>query len=86
MDGEVCFIRDDQNLAHALKAFIKTEKLLFIVVNQYRETVGLLTLEDVIESLIGQKINDEFEHYTDLRAVAEQNISHNNSPDGARDV
>lgn len=86
MDEEVCFIREDQNLAHALKAFTKTEKLLFVVVNKYRETVGVLTLEDVIESLIGQKINDEFEHYTDLRAVAEQNPHHNNSPDKAKDV
>ncbi len=86
MDEEVCFIHESQDLAHALKAFIKTEKLLFVVVNAYRETVGVVTLEDVVEALIGQKINDEFEHHTDLRAVAEQNIRKNNSPKSARDV
>lgn len=86
MDEEVCFIHEDQDLAHALKAFIKTEKLLFIVVNSYRETVGLITLEDVIEALIGQKINDEFEQHTDLRAVAAQNIRANNSPNKANNV
>lgn len=86
MDEEVCFIREDQSLAHALKAFTKTEKLMFIVVNKYRETVGVLTLEDVIESLIGQKINDEFEQHTDLRAVAEKGAASNNSPAGARNL
>ena len=86
MDEEVCFIHENQDLAHALKAFIKTEKLLFVVVNAYRETVGVVTLEDIVETLIGQKINDEFEHHTDLRAVAEQNIRKNNSPKSARDV
>lgn len=86
MDEEVCFIREDQNLARALRAFIKTEKLLFVVVNEYRETVGVVTLEDVIEALIGQKINDEFEHYTDLRAVAEQNIHNNNTPKTTKNV
>ena len=86
MDEEVCFIHEDQDLSHALKAFIKTEKLLFIVVNSYRETVGVLTLEDVIESMIGQKINDEFEQHTDLRAVAAKNIRANNSPAQAKNV
>lgn len=86
MDEEVCFIHEEQDLAYALKAFIRTEKLLFVVVNSYRETVGVVTLEDVIEALIGQKINDEFEHHTDLRAVAEQNIHKNNTTTTAKDV
>ncbi len=86
MDEEVCFIHMNQDLAHALRAFIKTEKMLFVVVNNYRETVGVLTLEDVIEAMLGQKINDEFEYHTNLRAVAEQNLNKNNSPVKARDV
>lgn len=86
MDKTVCFIREDQTLDQALAAFLKTQKLLFIVVNEFRETVGLLSLEDVIEELLGQKINDEFEKHSDLRAVAERNPRKNNTPDKAKNV
>ena len=86
MDKNVCFIRHDQSLDQALAAFLKTKKLLFVVVNEFRETVGLLSLEDVIEALLGQKINDEFEIHSDLRAVAERNPRKNNSPQTARNV
>lgn len=78
MDKRVYYIHEDQSLEHALPAFIKTHHHLFVVVNSYRETVGLLSLEDAIESLIGKKIVDEFDTHHDLRAVAERNPRHNN--------
>jgi CBS domain containing-hemolysin-like protein len=40
----------------------------------------LLTLEDVIETLIGRKIIDEDDNHEDMRLVAAQNAVHNNSP------
>lgn len=86
MDKEVCFIREDQTLDEALAAFFKTQKLLFIVINEFRETVGVLSLEDVIEALLGQRINDEFEQHSSLRAVAERNPRKNNSTTLAKDV
>lgn len=86
MDKEVCFIRQDHTLDHALAAFLKTKKLLFVVINEFRETVGLLSLEDVLEALLGQRINDEFEHHSDLRAVAARNPKKNNSTDLTLDI
>jgi CBS domain containing-hemolysin-like protein len=70
MDPKVFYIRDDQTLQSALSAFLCTHHHLFIVVNESRETVGILSLKDVIESLLGRKIVDEFGSYDDLRAVA----------------
>ncbi len=78
MDSKVYYIKEDQTLEHALKSFIRTHHHLFIVVNEYRETTGILTLEDVVEQLIGQKIVDEFDSHDDLRAVALRNPHHNN--------
>ena len=86
MEPKVFYIHQDQSLRHALAAFIKTRHQLFIVVNEFRETVGLLSLEDVIEALIGQKIVDEFDSHDDLRTVALRNPRHNNHPDGRKDV
>jgi len=70
MEPKVYYIHENQTLSHALAAFLRTHHHLFIVVNQSRETVGLLTLQDVIEALIGHKIVDEFDTHDDLRAVA----------------
>lgn len=80
MTQPVYYVREDQSLDKALRAFIKTKHQLFIVINEYRETVGLITLEDVMEELLGQQIIDEFDKHDDMRAVAEQNLHHNNTP------
>ncbi len=70
MEPKVYYIRQDQTLQHALAAFLRTHCHLLIVINESRGTVGLLTLEDVIEALLGRKIIDEFDSHDDLRAVA----------------
>lgn len=78
MDSHVYYIHEQQSLAHALAAFLKTHHHLFVVVNEYRETVGLLSLEDVLEAMLGRKIVDEFDAHDDLRAVAARNPRGNN--------
>lgn len=86
MEPRVFYIRQDQTLQHALAAFLRTHHHLFIVVNEFRETVGLLTLEDVIEALLGHKIIDEFDSHDDLRKVALRNPRGNNHPEKREDV
>lgn len=86
MSTPVHYIHHQQTLQHALAAFLHTRHHLFIVVNEYRETVGLLTLEDTLEALLGRKIVDEFDAHEDLRAVAERNPRHNNIPPKQRTV
>jgi len=86
MEKRVFYIHEKQTLEHALNAFIKTHHHLFIVVNQYRETVGLLTLEDVIEALLGREIVDEFDEHEDLRSVAARNPRANNTSADTHDV
>ena len=79
MEKKVYYIREDQTLDHALAAFLKTRHHLFVVVNGYRETAGIITLEDVIEALLGRKIVDEFDLHDDLRAVATREAKTNNN-------
>jgi len=82
MEKKVYYIREDDTLEHALSAFLRTRHHLFIVINKNRETVGLLTLEDVMETLIGRRIVDEDDIHADLRAVAErEGRSNNDAPD-----
>jgi CBS domain containing-hemolysin-like protein len=86
MDPRVFYIRSDQTLHHALAAFIKTHQHVLIVINEYRETVGLLTLTDVTEALLGRKVVDEFEGHEDKHTVALRNSHDNNQPKNHEDV
>jgi putative hemolysin len=86
MEKKVYYIRHDDSLQHALAAFIKTRHHLFVVINESRETVGLLSLEDVLECLIGQKIIDEDDVHSDLRAVAARAGALNNRGEGHVDL
>lgn len=70
MNRHVYYVHQDRNLDHALHAFLRTKHHLFIVVNDFSEVVGLITIEDCLEQILGRKIVDEFDAYDDLRAVA----------------
>ncbi|MBI5494434.1 MAG: HlyC/CorC family transporter [Deltaproteobacteria bacterium] len=52
-------------LSNALKEFQRTRTHQAVVVDEYGGTVGLLTLEDVLEALVGP-IQDEFDEETPL--------------------
>lgn len=86
MEPRVFYIHEQQSLAHALAAFIRTRHHLFIVINEFRETVGVVSLEDVMEALLGHKIVDEFDTHEDLRLVASRNPRGNNHPKKREDV
>lgn len=86
MEPKVYYIHENDSLEHALAAFIKTRHHLFIVINNNRETVGLLTLEDTMEALIGRQIVDEDDIHDDLRKVAEREGQSNNTPMGHVDL
>jgi len=70
MHPTVSFIHEEQSLYDALQAILKTHQQLFIVINSFEEYVGVLSIEDVFENIIGKPIMDEFDQYQDLRAVA----------------
>lgn len=86
MEKRVFYIREDQTLHHALAAFLRTNHLLFIVVNSQRETVGLITIGDVVKALIGYKVIDEFDLHDSLMAVASRDLKVRNRPAGYEDI
>ncbi len=71
MDTKVYYVNEEKPLQHALQAFLKTKHHLFIVVNNFEEFVGIISIEDVLEQIIGKPIMDEFDQYEDMRAVAQ---------------
>lgn len=67
---DVYFINEESSLRQAMNAFLRTHHQLLIVVNSFEEMVGVLTLEDLLEQIVGKRILDEFDSYDSLRAVA----------------
>lgn len=72
MRKAVCYVHEDQSLHDALQAILKTHHHLLVVVNDFEDYVGILTIEDVLEQVIGKAIIDEFDQYEDIRAVAQR--------------
>ncbi len=70
MKKDVRYVHEELPLNHVLEAFLKTKHHLFMVVNNFEEVVGIITIEDLLEQILGQPIMDEFDEYQDLRAVA----------------
>ena len=70
MSKHVYYVHEDQSLHDAFQAILKTHHQLFVVVNSFEEFVGIITMEDVLETMVGKLIVDEFDQYDDLRAVA----------------
>lgn len=70
MRKDVFFVNQEQSLTGVLDAFIKTKHHLFLVVNKFEEIVGVISVEDIIEQILGKQIVDEFDSYEDLRSVA----------------
>jgi len=74
--NKVDFINEDSNLREALGAFLKTHHHLMIVVNNFEEVVGMLSLEDVLGQIIGKNKFDDFDSYQDPKAVAAMTAEH----------
>lgn len=62
---------DMETPSHALlKMFISQKNHLAVVVDEYGGTQGVVTLEDVIEEMLGEEIVDEFDRHTDMQEFA----------------
>jgi len=54
----------------ALKSFTNTKAHMFIVLDGYDQTEGIVTLEDCLETLLGLEIMDELDTTEDMRRLA----------------
>ena len=57
-------------VAKALSKFIEKKEHMFVVLDNYDQTEGIITLEDCIETLLGLEIMDESDTTADMRRLA----------------
>lgn len=56
MDSQVFYVSQDQSLGQVLEVFLKSHQHLLIVKNEAKATVGLISLRDVVEALLGRRL------------------------------
>jgi CBS domain containing-hemolysin-like protein len=67
---EAQFIPETATVANALQLSLKTHNKLLVVVDEFGATAGVVTMEDVIEHLLGREIFEKDDVAVDMRELA----------------
>ncbi|MEN8198809.1 MAG: CNNM domain-containing protein [Thermodesulfobacteriota bacterium] len=71
---EPFIINENIPVSKALDLFIKKKEHMFVVVDSYDQTEGIITLEDCVETILGVEIMDESDNVEDMQAYAKQKM------------
>jgi CBS domain containing-hemolysin-like protein len=63
-------VPESKSIADLLDDFINRREHIFLVIDEYGGTAGIVTLEDTVETLLGIEIVDEFDSVEDMQAFA----------------
>lgn len=66
----VHFVVESSALDQILDTFLEQRQHLFIVIDEYSGLAGVLSLEDVLEEILGKEIVDELDQVEDMRELA----------------
>ena len=67
---QISFVRDDINCLTMLTSFLKQRKHIAIVSDEFGGVDGVITLEDLLETILGSEIVDETDVIVDLQEAA----------------
>ncbi|RLC30456.1 MAG: hypothetical protein DRH37_05345 [Deltaproteobacteria bacterium] len=68
----VHFVAEAATLNRVLMEFLSLRQHLFVVLDEYGGMSGLISLEDILEEILGREIVDESDMVADKRALARQ--------------
>ncbi len=68
----VDFVFERASLDKVLKKALDHRQHLFVVIGEYGDIEGVITLEDILEEILGQEIVDESDSVVDMRVLAEK--------------
>lgn len=66
------FVLESLTLDRALIKFLESRIHMFVVLDEYGGFSGVITLEDVLEEILGKEIVDETDQVADMRELARQ--------------
>ncbi|MFC1511730.1 hemolysin family protein [Candidatus Latescibacterota bacterium] len=65
-------VPESKPVTDLLDEFISRREHLFLVIDEFGGTEGIVTLEDAVETLLGVEIMDEFDSVEDMRSYARE--------------
>ena len=69
---DVSEVQEEQSVTDLFKVFTEKKEHMAIALEQYGGTAGVVTMEDVIETLLGMEIVDEMDTVQDMQAYARE--------------
>ncbi|MFO7726676.1 MAG: hemolysin family protein [Oceanipulchritudo sp.] len=72
LKGDALFIPETASGLQALQQFMKKHQQIGVVVDEYGSTVGVVTMEDIVEHLLGDEIYEESDMAVDMRELAKK--------------
>ncbi|MEE4165205.1 MAG: hemolysin family protein [Desulfocapsaceae bacterium] len=72
LKNDVHFVAETMPLNRVLIDFFEKRQHLFVVVDEYGAVTGVISMEDVLEEIVGEEIIDESDRTLDMRALARQ--------------
>ena len=70
---DILMTSDDKPIPELFEIFIEKRAHIAIVSDQYGNSVGIVTMEDIIETLLGLEIMDESDRVEDMQELARKN-------------
>ena len=67
---EISFIPETATVGSALQLFLKTHQHLLVAVDEFGSTAGVVTMEDVMEHILGREIFEKDDVAVDMRELA----------------
>ncbi len=67
-------VSENLPVSKALNLFIKKKEHMFLALDSYDQTEGIVTLEDCVETILGVEIVDESDSHADMREVAKNKM------------
>jgi CBS domain containing-hemolysin-like protein len=67
---EVQFVPETVTVAQALQQFLRTHQQIAVVVDEFGATTGVLSMEDVMEHILGREIFEKDDVAVDMRELA----------------
>lgn len=69
---EIIIIHESFPVPDLFKLFLEKREHIALVVDEFGGMAGIITMEDVIETLLGTEIIDEVDHTVDMQALARE--------------
>ncbi len=74
LKNDVHFVPETMPLNRVLIDFFEKRQHLFVVVDEYGSVTGIISMEDVLEEIVGEEIIDESDRTKDMRELARKTI------------